>query len=399
LGVITVTTKGNTATSRGRRIVLITACLAVFAVGGAGYWYRGQASDGAQAARMPARAGVPVSVAIVQRQDVPIYLTGLGTVQASFTVGIHSQVDGKLQEVLFTEGQQVKKGDVLAKIDPRLFQAALDQAKAKKAQDEAQFIAASKDLERSNTLVKSNITSQQIVDQQQGKVDQLRASIAADEAMVQTAQTNLDYTTITAPSDGRMGVRLVDPGNIVHANDQGALATLVLTRPSAVLFTLPARTLDDIRAAMARGPLEVTAFDQDNRRALATGTLLLVDNIIDQASATIRLKAMFPNEDDKLWPGEFVNARVLLETRSNAIVVPSAAIQRGPDGLFIWTVSGKDVAEPRPIATGPSYDNLTIVTSGLAGGERIVTDGQYKLQRNATVTYTAPPMAGSAGNS
>src|SRR5262244_3874280 len=196
-------TKGNIATSRGRRIVLVTICLAAFAMGGAAYWYWGQGS-GAHAARMPARAGVPVTVAIVQRQDVPIYLTGLGTVQASFTVGIHSQVDGKLQEVLFTEGQQVKKGDVLAKIDPRLFQAALDQAKAKKAQDEAQFIAASKDLERSNTLVKSNITSQQIVDQQQGKVDQLRASIAADEAMIQTAQTNLDYTTITAPSDGRM---------------------------------------------------------------------------------------------------------------------------------------------------------------------------------------------------
>ena len=368
-------------------------------MGGAAYWYWGQGSAGAHAARVLARAGVPVSVAIVQRQDVPIYLTGLGTVQASFTVGIHSQVDGKLQEVLFTEGQQVKKGDVLAKIDPRLFQAALDQAKAKKAQDVAQFISASKDLERSNTLVKSNITSQQIVDQQQGKVDQLRASIDADEAMIQTAQTNLDYTTITAPSDGRMGVRLVDPGNIVHANDQGALATLVLTRPSAVLFTLPARTLDDIRAAMARGPVEVTAFDQDNRRALATGTLLLVDNIMDQTTATIRLKAMFPNEDDKLWPGEFVNARVLLETRSNAVVVPSAAIQRGPNGLFIWTVTGKDVADPRPIETGSTYDNLTIVTSGLAGGERIVTDGQYKLQRNATVTYTSPPIAGSAGNS
>src|SRR6516225_3267568 len=389
--------KGNSATSRSRRIVLILTCLAAFAAGGAGYWYWGSA--GAHAARQPARAGVPVTVAIVQRQDVPIYLSGLGTVQASFTVGIHSQVDGKLQEVLFTEGQQVKKGDVLAKIDPRLFQAALDQAKAKKAQDLAQFISASKDLERSNTLVKSNITSQQIVDQQQGKVDQLRASIDADEAMIQTAQTNLDYTTITAPSDGRMGVRLVDPGNIVHANDQGALATLVLTRPSAVLFTLPARTLDDIRAAMARGPVEVTAFDQDNRRALATGTLLLVDNIMDQTTATIRLKAMFPNEDDKLWPGEFVNARVLLETRSNAVVVPSAAIQRGPNGLFIWTVTGKDVADPRPIETGPTYDNLTIVTSGLAGGERIVTDGQYKLQRNATVTYTSPPIAGSAGNS
>src|SRR5262252_1294070 len=391
--------KGNIATSRGRRIILVAICLAAFAMGGAAYWYWGQGSAGAHAARAPARAGVPVTVAIVGRQDVPIYLSGLGTVQASYTVGIHSQVDGKLQEVLFTEGQQVKKGDVLAKIDPRLFQAALDQAKAKKAQDEAQFIAASKDLERSNTLVKSNITSQQIVDQQQGKVDQLRASIAADEAMIQTAQTNLDYTTITAPSDGRMGVRLVDPGNIVHANDQGALATLVLTRPSAVLFTLPARTLDDIRAAMARGPVEVTAFDQDNRRALAAGTLLLVDNIMDQTTATIRLKAMFPNEDDKLWPGEFVNARVLLETRSNAVVVPSAAIQRGPNGLFIWTVTGKDVADPRPIETGPTYDNLTIVTSGLAWGERIVTDGQYKLQRNATVTYTSPPIAGSAGNS
>src|SRR5262244_285226 len=196
--------EGKTGASRGRRIVLMTILVAALAGGGAAYWHWGKESQGAQAARLPARAKVSVSVAIVGRQDVPIYLTGLGTVQASFTVGIHSQVDGKLQEVLFTEGQQVKKGDVLAKIDPRLFQAALDQAKAKKAQDEAQFIAASKDLERSNTLVKSNITSQQIVDQQQGKVDQLRASIAADEAMIQTAQTNLDYTTITAPSDGRM---------------------------------------------------------------------------------------------------------------------------------------------------------------------------------------------------
>src|SRR5499433_646245 len=391
--------EGKTGASRGRRIVLMTILVAALAGGGAAYWHWGKESQGAQAARLPARAKVSVSVAIVGRQDVPIYLTGLGTVQASYTVGIHSQVDGKLQEVLFTEGQQVKKGDVLAKIDPRLFQAALDQAKAKKAQDEAQFIAASKDLERSNTLVKSNITSQQIVDQQQGKVDQLRAMIDADEAMIQTAQTNLDYTTITAPNDGRMGVRLVDPGNIVHANDQGAIATLLLTRPSAVLFTLPSRTLDDIRAAMARGPVEVTAYDQDNRRELATGTLLLVDNIIDQASATIRLKAMFPNEDDKLWAGEFVNARVLLETRSNAVVVPSATIQRGPEGLFVWIVNANGLAETRPIEVGPAYDKLTIVTSGLSGGERIVTDGQYKLQRSVPVSITSAPVAGSAGNS
>jgi membrane fusion protein, multidrug efflux system len=392
--------EGSTRASRGRRIVvLITTCVAVLAVGGAAYWHWGQGPRGAHAASAPARAGVPVSVAIVGRQDVPIYLTGLGTVQGSLTVGIHSQVDGKLQEVLFTEGQHVKKGDVLALIDPRLFQAALDNAKAKKAQDEAMFISASKDLARSKTLVQSNITSQQIVDQQQGKVDQLKASIAADDAMIQTAQTNLEYTIITAPSDGRIGVRLVDPGNIVHANDQQALATLVLTRPSAVMFTLPARTLDDIRAAMARAPVEVTAFDQDNRRALATGTLLLVDNIMDQTTATIRLKAMFPNEDDKLWPGEFVNARVLLETRSDAVVVPSAAIQRGPDGLFVWMINANGLAEPRPIEVGPAYGKVTIVNSGLAGGERIVTDGQYKLERDAPVTITSTATAGSGGSS
>jgi multidrug efflux system membrane fusion protein len=390
---------GSTRASRGRRIVLITTCVAVLAVGGAAYWHWGQGPRGAHAASAPARAGVPVSVAIVGRQDVPIYLTGLGTVQGSLTVSIHSQVDGKLQEVLFTEGQHVKKGDVLALIDPRLFQAALDNAKAKKAQDEAMFISASKDLARSKTLVQSNITSQQIVDQQQGKVDQLKASIAADDAMIQTAQTNLEYTIITAPSDGRMGVRLVDPGNIVHANDQQALATLVLTRPSAVMFTLPARTLDDVRAAMARGPVEVTAYDQDNRRALATGTLLLVDNIMDQTTATIRLKAMFPNEDDKLWPGEFVNARVLLETRSDAVVVPSAAIQRGPDGLFVWMINANGLAEPRPIEVGPAYGKVTIVNSGLAGGERIVTDGQYKLERDAPVTITSTATAGSGGSS
>ena len=374
----------------------MVAILLVLGAGTAGYyaWRAMQPAKTASKGPPP----VPVSVANAVRKDVPIYLTGLGTVQATFTVGIHSQVDGKLQEVLFTEGQQVKKGDVLAKIDPRLFQAALDQAKAKKAQDLAQFISASKDLERSNTLVKSNITSQQIVDQQQGKVDQLRAMIDADEAMIQTAQTNLAYTTITAPNDGRMGVRLVDPGNVVHANDQGSIATLVLTRPSAVLFTLPARALDDVRAAMARGPVEVTAFDQDNRHTLATGTLLLVDNTIDQTTATIRLKAMFPNEDDKLWPGEFVNARLLLETRSNAVVVPSAAVQRGPNGLFVWAVSGKDIAEPRTIETAQTYDNLTIVTSGLSGGERVVTDGHYRLQRGAPVTFTSPQVAGSAGN-
>ena len=388
----------GTIAKRGRRSVLYAAALAILAAGGAGYWYWSQGPQPAHAARPPARPAVPVTVAMATKQDIPIYLTGLGTVQASFTVGIHSQVDGKLQEVLFTEGQHVKKGDVLAKIDPRLYQAALDQAKAKKAQDEAQLISANKDLTRFNELVLKNVTSQQSVDQQQGKVDQLKASIAADEAAIDTAQTNLDYTSIVAPNDGRIGVRLVDPGNIVHANDQGSLATLVLTQPSAVMFTLPARSLDNIREALKRGPVEVTAFDQDNRRALATGTLLLIDNQIDPATSTIKLKAMFPNRDEQLWPGEFVNARVLVETRANAVVVPSGAVQRGPKGLFVWVVAANDVAEPRPIEAGSRTEQLTVITSGLSGGERVVTDGQYKLQRGAPVSYAAPATAGAGSN-
>jgi multidrug efflux system membrane fusion protein len=389
---------GHTA-SRRRRAALIAACLVTLAGGGAGYWYWGHGPGPALAAKPPARAGVPVSVSAVARQDIPIYLSGLGTVQASFTVGIHSQVDGKLQDVLFTEGQHVKKGDLLAKIDPRLFQAALDQAKAKKAQDEALLGAADKDLTRFKGLALKFVESQQNVDRQQGMVDQLKASIVADEAMIETAQTNLDYTNVTAPSDGRMGVRLVDPGNIVHASDQGSIATLTLTQPSAVMFTLPARTLDNVREAMARGPVEVVAYDQDNARALSTGKLLLVDNIIDQTTATIRLKAMFPNEDERLWPGEFVNARVLLDTRSNVLVIPPTAVQRGPQGLFTWIITENDTAEPRPIEVGPATKDLTVITSGLTDGERVVTGGQYKLKRGVPVTITAPLTAGSGRSS
>ena len=334
-----------------------------------------------------------MSIALAARQDVPIYLFGLGTVQASFTIGIHSQVDGKLQEVLFTEGQHVKKGDVLAKIDPRLFQAALDQANAKKAQDAALLVAAEKDLARFKALALKSIEPQQNVDRQQGTVDQLRAAVDADSAMIETAKTQLDYTNITAPSDGRIGVRLVDPGNIVHASDQGALATLVLTQPSAVMFTLPARALDDVRAAMTRGPVEVIAFDQDNVRELSRGKLLLVDNMIDQTTATIRLKAMFANEDDRLWPGEFVNARILIEDHSNVVVVPPAAVQRGPQGLFAWVLTANNTAEPRPIEVAESTKDLVIVTSGLKEGERVVTGGQYKLRTSVPVTINLPPTA------
>jgi multidrug efflux system membrane fusion protein len=338
-----------------------------------------------------------VSVALATRQDLPIYLTGIGTVQASYTVKVTAQVDGKLQEVLFTEGQRVKKGDVLAKLDPRLFQAALDQAKAKKAQNIALLIAAEKDLARSKTLAQRDYASQQSLDLQQSKVDQLKAAIAADEAAIETAQTQLDYTTVTAPSDGRMGIRLVDPGNLVRATDASAIATLMLAQPAAVLFTLPSRAVSDLREAMARGPIEVLAFDQNNRRSLATGKLLLIDNAVDQATSTIRLKAMFPNQDERLWPGDFVNARLLLETQSNVLVVPSSAIQRGPRGLFAWTVTANNTAEPRTIEVGATAGELTVVTTGLREGDRVVTEGQYKLARNAPVSIT-PPRAAEIGS-
>ncbi|MCL2428201.1 MAG: efflux RND transporter periplasmic adaptor subunit [Alphaproteobacteria bacterium] len=369
---------------RRRRIAVIGVAAAILA-GGILYWYRVPQSEPARAARPPARA-VPVSVAVAARQDVPVHVTGLGTVQASFTIGIHSQVDGIMQEVRFTEGQHVKKGDVLAQIDPRPFQAVLDQAKAKRSQDVATLGGAAKDLERSKTLVVRNIATEQTVDQQQARVDQLKASIEADEAAIEAAQTQLDFTTITAPSDGRIGVRLVDPGNLVHANDARPIANLVLTQPSAVLFTLPMQILDDLRDAMGRGPVEVMAYDQNNRRLLSAGKLLLIDNLIDQATATIRLKAMFDNADERLWPGEFVNARVLLETRRNVIAVPTTVVQRGPQGLFAWIVNADNVAEPRRIEPGPASGDLTVINSGLAEGDRVVTDGQYKLQANARVS-------------
>jgi membrane fusion protein, multidrug efflux system len=373
---------------RGRRVLFY--CAVVIAAGGTGTWYLHQGPEPVRAARSAAPTAIPVSLATATKRDLPIYLTGLGSVQASFTVGIRPQVDGKLEAVLFTEGQQVKKGDVLARIDPRLYVAALDQAKAKRMQDEAQLDSAQKDLSRSRTLVDKSFQTQQVVDQQQSKVDQLIASINADDAAIETAQTQLDYTLITAPSDGRMGVRSIDPGNIVRASDAAAIATLTLTRPAAVLFTLSARFLNDVREAMARGPVEVTAFSQDNTRVLSRGTLLLIDNFVDQASATMRLKAVFANEDDRLWPGDFVNARVSLEVRHNVVTIPSVAIQRGPDGIFTWVVTAGHIAQARAITSGPTSGDQTVITSGLEEGERVVVDGQYKLRQNSLVSENMP---------
>jgi membrane fusion protein, multidrug efflux system len=383
------------AVRRRRAIFLISASVALIVVGIATHWLLSPRT------KIPptTRPSVPVSVSVATRQNVPVELTGLGAVQASLTVGIRPQVDGTLQDVLFTEGQDVKKGDVLAKIDPRLFKAALDQARGKKAQDAALLVSAEKDLTRYKTLALSDSIARQTVDHQQATVDQLKASIAADEAAIDTAQTQLDYTSIRAPSDGRIGIRSIDPGNVVHVSDAQPIVILMRIRPSAVLFTLPARFLDDVRSALAHGPVVVTAFDQNNRRALSAGKLLLIDDAIDPATDTMRLKAIFPNDDERLWPGEFVNARLSLKTLSDALVIPSTAVQRGPQGLFAWIVTSKDTAEPQPIEVGPTTGDLTVVTSGLSDGERVVTDGQFKLKRDARVQVrvTSPRSPTSEG--
>ncbi len=387
--------KSDSAAVRRRKRIGIALGLVVLVLVGGFYWLR-QGSERAQAQRAPNRA-VPVTVVAAARQDVPIYLTGLGSVQATFTVGIHSQVDGKLEQVLFTEGQHVKKGDLLAKIDPRFFEAALASAKAKQAQDLANLVSYEKDMVRLKELAAKNYSTQQALDQQQAKVDSTKAAIQADKAAIDSAQTQLDYASITAPSDGRMGMRLIDPGNVVHAGDQANIAVLTLTQPIAVLFTLPERTLDDVREAMARGAVQVVAYDRDNKKALGTGSLQTIDNMIDQATGTYRLKASFPNEDERLWPGEFVNARLQVGTATNAIVIPNAAVQRGPDGLFAWVITPKNIAEPHPIEIGPAAGAITIVTSGLSEGDKVVTDGQYKLQTGALVTIaSAPAPAGSS---
>jgi multidrug efflux system membrane fusion protein len=371
------------------RVLVISTIVVAFA--GAGAWYELERQPDLVVNAAP--AATPVTAAIALRQDLPIYLTGLDVVQASFTVGVRPQVDGKLEQVLFKEGEHVRKGDVLAKIDPRLYEAALDNAKAQKARDEAQLISARKDLERSRTLVNQFFETKQVVDQQQAKVDQVIAMVDVDRAAIETAQTNLDYTSIVAPSDGRMGVRMIDPGNIVHASDSSPIVTLTLTQPSAVMFTLSARSLNDVRDAMARGPVEVIALSQDNRHTLGKGTLLLIDNTVDQASATMRLKAMFANEDEQLWPGDFVNTKVSLDVLRGALTIPSAAIQVGPDGKFAWVVAEGDVVQARPITPGPTTDGRTMITLGLVEGERVVVSGQYKLRQNSKVTVTSPAPA------
>ncbi len=358
----------------------------------AGYvWYAAPATKPRSAT---ARPPVAVSVTPAMKRDVPVLLSGIGTVQALNTVQIRSRVDGTLDQVNFQEGQQVKQGDVLAIIDPRLFQAALDQAKAKLAQDEAQLVSDEKDLERSRQLSQQKFASQQSVDQLTAKVGVDRALIEADQAAIRTAETNLSYTAIAAPFPGRIGLRAVDPGNIVKANDTSTfIATLTQQHPIALVFTLPESQLAAVREAQRAGAVPVMALDQEGKKTIAKGKLQVIDNQVNEATGTIRLKAIFDNKDEALWPGQYTPVKVQVGVRKDAVTVPFVAMQRGPNGLFVWVAKPDQHAVMAQIETGPSYDNLTIAEKGVSEGDLIITSNQYKLQPNARIELNTPPVA------
>jgi membrane fusion protein, multidrug efflux system len=369
-----------------RQIFFIVAGIAFASLAAAIIFWRHTSS---QAAPTAARPSVPVTVAEAAVRDVAIYSHALGTVQALNTVAIRAQVNGQIVSIDFRQGQEVHQGDVLAKIDPAPPKAALDQAIAKKSQDEAQLVDNQKDLARFKALALKSYETQQNVDLQQAKVDTSKASIDADQAAIEAAQTQLDYATITAPIDGVVGFRQIDIGNIVHTTDASPLTVLTQIKPTTVIFTLPQSDLGKVREAMLRGEVKVLAFDQDDQKQLAEGKLLLINNQIDQATSTIQLKAEFANEDDRLWPGEFVRVRMLIDTRKNAVTIPTVALQRGPEGFYVWVVKPDDTAEARAI-DALTADDTVIATKGLSAGETVVVEGQSRLDVGTRVAIRSP---------
>ena len=345
-----------------------------------------------KAAMAATSRAIPVGVSTAALQDVPVYLTGLGSVTAYNTVSVRSRVDGQLVQVNVREGQEVKKGELLAQIDPRPFQVQLEQAQGQLFRDQAQLRDAQLNYQRFKDLLhESGAMSQQQVDTQKAQADQLEGAVRADQAAIDNAKLQITYSRITSPIDGRIGLRLVDVGNIVHATDQNGLFVITQLHPIAVIFTLPEDSLRAVFLQMKRGALDVDAYSRDDRTKLASGKLQTIDNQIDQQTGTAKLKAVFANVDNMLWPNQFVNVRLLLDVKKQAIVVPTAAVQRGPQGTFVYLVKPDKTVEMRPVTVALAQGNLNAIGSGLQAGDVVVTDGQDKLQRGMSVVPQSRP--------
>jgi membrane fusion protein, multidrug efflux system len=383
-----------------RKVVVAIAAVAV-AAGvtvvtvpqiGSALWPQVKAADAPPA---PA-PGVPVTGGVVEAKDMPVFLNGIGTVQAFNMVTIKSRVDGQLVKVNFKEGQEVSAGDPLIEIDPRPFQAVLEQVQATKAKDEAQLANAEADLARYSQLVGPGYQTKQSFDQQKALVAQLTATVKADQAQIDAAQLNLDYSTIKAPISGRLGVRLVDAGNMVRATDNAGLVTITQTKPIYVNFTMAQEHLHKIHEKQMLGDLAVQAYGADNVTLLSEGKLTVIDNAIDQTTGTIRLKGEFANTDERLWPGEFVDVRLILSTRKGVATVPQQTVQVGPNGYYAYVIKPDNTVERRAVDVASMQDGLAVIGKGLSVGEKIVVDGQYRLTDGARVKV-AEPAKGASG--
>src|SRR5215831_17737496 len=364
---------------------LAAVACAVVVVGGVQHFLSHSGTPGQSPSALQSALAPPVHVAVAERRSFPVVLVGLGTVQATNMVIVRSRVDGQIEKVAFEEGQMVREGDLLVQIDPAPFQAALDQARAKLAQDEASLTNAKQDLERTSVLTKQGNATQQLLDQRTANVASLTAQLQADRAAIDSAKVQLAYTTIRSPLTGRAGFRLVDPGNIVHANDQTGMLTITQLQPISVIFTAPEDQLPAINEGLKSGPLKVTAYSSDGKKALGAGELKLIDNQVDPASGTIRMKASFANADNALWPGLSVTTRLLVKTLQDVVVVPDAAVQHGPKGLYAYIVTPQWKAALRSIKVGPTEGGLALIESGLSPGERVITSGQYRVQPDGPV--------------
>jgi membrane fusion protein, multidrug efflux system len=348
--------------------------------------------------RGPPEGPVPVLAAPAATADVPVYLDGVGTTKALNTVTVRAQVDGQLIKILFREGQDVRRGDVLAEIDARTYQAQYDQAIAKKAQDEATLANARIDLERYNRLVAANSGSKQQADTQKALVAQLEAQVNSDQAAIDNTRAILSHTRIVAPIDGRSGIRLTDEGNLVRASDAAGIVVITQVKPISILFNLPQQQLPQVNKAFIQGAVQVEAMGADGKTIVDRGTLQVIDNQIDSATGTVRLKAEFPNAELQLWPGQFVNVRLLIETLKQVVVVPTAAVQRGPTGTFVFVIGADNTVAVRPVTVSMQDDTRAVIPSGLAAEERVVTTGFTRLAAGTRVAVqtageTPPPSA------